>query len=196
MTWGQKWPTTIALGAPGVASFGSCPKPAHAPPFPGKTGRPASSPAAVPAARPDTERSVEERRDVLTVGSLFSGVGGMDKGLEDAGMKVIWQCEIDKQARAVLVGAQDKLLHAVDLKTGRGIWTFATKARVDGSPVVVGRRVFVGSADGWLYAVQLKTGNELWKFEAGGHIVGSPAVAAGRLVIGTDAGDLYCFGAK
>jgi DNA (cytosine-5)-methyltransferase 1 len=39
---------------------------------------------------------------VLTVGSLFSGVGGLDLGLERVGMKVLWQCEADPYARRVL----------------------------------------------------------------------------------------------
>jgi DNA (cytosine-5)-methyltransferase 1 len=38
----------------------------------------------------------------LTVGSLFSGIGGFDLGFERAGMDVRWQCEIDKTAREVL----------------------------------------------------------------------------------------------
>jgi DNA (cytosine-5)-methyltransferase 1 len=39
---------------------------------------------------------------MLTVGSLFSGIGGLDLGLERAGMKVIWNCEIDPYACQVL----------------------------------------------------------------------------------------------
>ncbi|MDO8671262.1 MAG: DNA (cytosine-5-)-methyltransferase [Dehalococcoidia bacterium] len=38
----------------------------------------------------------------LTVGSLFAGIGGIEKGLEDAGCKVIWQVENDEWCRRVL----------------------------------------------------------------------------------------------
>ena len=38
----------------------------------------------------------------MTFGSLFAGIGGMDLGLERAGMECRWQVEIDPYARRVL----------------------------------------------------------------------------------------------
>jgi DNA (cytosine-5)-methyltransferase 1 len=38
----------------------------------------------------------------MTFGSLFAGIGGMDLGLERAGMECKWQVEIDPYARRVL----------------------------------------------------------------------------------------------
>lgn len=38
----------------------------------------------------------------MRVGSLFSGIGGLDLGLEWAGMEIVWQSEIDEYASAVL----------------------------------------------------------------------------------------------
>jgi len=94
----------------------------------------------------------------------------------------------------LVLGGRDKMVHALDAATGKSAWTFATRARVDSSPLVAGGRVYVGSSDGRLYVLDLASGHKLWEFDAGAGITASPAVAAGRLVIGAQDGRLYVFG--
>ena len=52
----------------------------------------------------------------LTVGSLFSGIGGLDLGLERAGMRVIWQSEIDPYATRVLAKHWPEVPNLGDIK--------------------------------------------------------------------------------
>lgn len=53
---------------------------------------------------------------MLTVGSLFSGIGGFDLGLERAGHKVIWQAEIDPFCCKVLKKHWPKVVNHGDIK--------------------------------------------------------------------------------
>ena len=94
----------------------------------------------------------------------------------------------------VIVGGRDKRVHAIDAATGKPVWTFETRARVDSSPAVAGGRVFAASYDGRLYALDLETGQKQWEFNAGAPLAASPAIDAGRVVIGTRDGVIYCFG--
>jgi outer membrane protein assembly factor BamB len=96
----------------------------------------------------------------------------------------------------VVFGGRTKKVYALNPSDGKEVWHFATRQRVDCSPVIVGNRVFVGASDGRLYGLDLKNGDKLWEFEASGGFSGSPAVADGRMVIATDRGVVYCFGAK
>jgi len=96
-------------------------------------------------------------------------------------------------ANRIVVGGRDKMVHGVST-AGKGLWTFATNARVESSPAIAGDRVFVGSNDGRLYGLSLDTGAKLWEFNAGAPLSASPAIANGRLVIGSQDGRLYCFG--
>lgn len=98
----------------------------------------------------------------------------------------------------VVVGGHDRKMHCIDRKTGKGVWTFPTRARIDSSPVIVGDRVFFGSADRNVYGVSLSDGKQLWKYNTGGGVSASPAVGEGVLVIGAEdsGGAVFCFGRK
>ncbi len=120
--------------------------------------------------------------------------------------EVVWQLKPERNLpirasaavtpEAVIFAGHDKHVYAVDPRKGGQKWSFATRAKVDSSPVVVGNRIYVGSGDGRLYGLDRATGEKVWEFEAGGHFVASAAVAEGRLVIGNTDTTLYCFGAK
>lgn len=98
----------------------------------------------------------------------------------------------------VVAGGRDKQVHCVDRKTGKSVWEFGTRGRVDSSPVILGNRVFIGSSDDNLYELDLKTGKTIWKKNLGDDITASPAIGSGHLIIGTESrnGALYCFGKK
>src|SRR5215475_1971995 len=59
----------------------------------------------------------------------------------------------------VVVGGRDKMIHCVDAATGKELWTFMTRARVESSPAFADGRIFVGSNDGKLYVLDQKTGD-------------------------------------
>ncbi len=93
----------------------------------------------------------------------------------------------------VIVGGRDRFVHGLDRKTGKRRWIFASKGRIESSPVVAGKRVYVGSLDGNVYGLDLATGERVWQYTTGDGITASPAVVDGHLVIGSEDGFLYCF---
>ena len=113
---------------------------------------------------------------------------------EDRGHPFISSAAVSKGK--VIIGGRDKRIHCFEAKSGKILWQFETKARVESSPVIAGDHVWCGSEDGNLYRINLNSGKEIWRFESGAQIAASPSIAHGRLVIGNGDGVIYCFGAK
>ena len=57
----------------------------------------------------------------MRVGSLFSGIGGLDLGLEWAGMEVVWQVEIDDWCRSLLGKRFPNVAQYADIKECRNM---------------------------------------------------------------------------
>ena len=94
----------------------------------------------------------------------------------------------------VIVGGRDKMIHALNPRTGESVWTFAAQARVDSSPVIVHGRVYFATTAGVIYSLNIGSGEKVWEFVTGSAIIASPSVSAGKLLIGSDNGNFYCFG--
>lgn len=97
--------------------------------------------------------------------------------------------------RSIFVGGRDKRFRAIDRQTGKTVWTYVTKRKMDVSAVLVGRRIFGADENGDIFALDAETGDERWKYETGSGFVASPAVGEKCLVIGSLDGVIYCFGA-
>lgn len=96
----------------------------------------------------------------------------------------------------VVVGSRDRNIWAIDRKTGKARWSYATNDRVDSSPIIVGEYAYAGSLDGKLYVIELATGKLVESLTLDSGVSGSPSAAEGRLLVGTQDGTLYCYGAK
>jgi outer membrane protein assembly factor BamB len=135
-------------------------------------------------------------------GAYVGHYGNLVLGLDVKEAKVSWRYRdrnfpyISSAAVAgerVFIGGGDKRLHCIERTTGKGIWQFATRGKVDGSPVVCDQTVVVGSADGRLYGVAVEDGSERWALDLGAPVSASPAVSDGWIIVGTEDGVVHGF---
>jgi outer membrane protein assembly factor BamB len=97
--------------------------------------------------------------------------------------------------RRVYFGSWDHRVYAVDSRTGRLAWSFATGGRVKGGVAFAGGTIFADSYDGRLYALDAGTGKLRWAAGNGalGGLYATPSVAHGRVFVGSTDGHVYAF---
>jgi len=61
----------------------------------------------------------------------------------------------------------DHKVYALDLATGRQVWTFFTEGPVRFAPAVAGEKLYVAADDGMLYCLEASTGRLVWEFRGG-----------------------------
>ena len=61
----------------------------------------------------------------------------------------------------------DHKIHAVDLDSGRALWSFFTEGPIRFAPCVSGGRVYAASDDGCLYCLNSRDGRLVWQFRGG-----------------------------
>ncbi len=115
----------------------------------------------------------------------------------------------DKKSGIVVAGSGDGYMNAIDLATGRLLWTHVSDTAVFklspyrrderpllSSPTIAGDKVFFGSADGYLYCLDLETGKKLWSFHIGVPVLSTPLVTGNAVYVAAYDGRLYAFTSK
>ncbi len=149
----------------------------------------------------EAEAYVASSVAVAEDGTAYVGhYGNVVLGLEPKEAAVLWKYR-ERQfpyvssaavtADRVLIGGGDKRLHCIERRTGKGLWQFATRGKMDSSPVVCGDTVVAGSMDGRVYGVALADGAERWVYDLGSPVAASPAVSDGWIIIGTEDGAVH-----
>ena len=76
---------------------------------------------------------------------------------------------------------------ALDLYTGRVVWTVQLDSIADHAPVVAGDLLYIGVRTGRLLALDRRSGQERWSFQGQFGISGAPVVEDGVLYLGCEA---------
>jgi len=97
------------------------------------------------------------------------------------------------RAGRVFVGDDMGVFHAVDAKTGTGIWKFETGDKIISSANFFGDAVLFGSYDTRLYCLVAATNAMKWKGETDAPVHASPCVAGGKAYVAGCDGLLRAF---
>lgn len=142
------------------------------------------------------------RDDILYFGTDNGTVTALDWQTK----KTVWEYAVPGREQQIhsspavtedllVIGSRGKRVDCLERKTGKLVWSFSCRAKIDSSPVIVGKHVYFGASDKNVYGVTLADGTPVFKEFVRNAVTGSPAVADGRLVIGTEStnGQIACF---
>ena len=91
-------------------------------------------------------------------------------------------------------------VHAIDLQTGKEIWTYEPakvkkkpKLRLSGGPGVGEGLVVIGTLDGQVIALDANDGTEKWRAKVPGEVLSAPAVGQGMVFVRSNDGRVTAF---
>lgn len=93
-------------------------------------------------------------------------------------------------------GTQDGRVIAMEIETGRILWSVATGDVVRGTPTLGPKLMYIGSDDGSMYAIEKTPGNVLWKFKTQAAVRGRVTESDDRLMFGSRDGWFYALEKK
>ena len=153
-------------------------------------------------------RSIEVEAPIAASVAIADGVGyvgDMDRSVTAFDLEsgeTIWNYQTKSfpyfsspalSKRNLFIGGRDKGMHCIERMTGKQVWRFSARGRVDSSPVISKDKVVFGAMDGKLYLVSQKDGKEIISYEIGEAISSTPAIVGTKIIVGCEDGNVYAF---
>ena len=91
----------------------------------------------------------------------------------------------------LFIGDDIGCMYALDLRSGKTLWTFPTGMRIVGSPAVSDGVVVFGSANYNIYGLDAKTGKERWHITTSQAVMGAATIHDGVAYIGGGDGRMF-----
>lgn len=128
-------------------------------------------------AKPNEPAELVEFTATQTVGKLWSARVGKGEGRIGA-----------RQGPAVSDGrvyaaAVEGGVRALDLQSGRSLWTYESELQLSGGPGVGDGLVVVGDLDGHVIALDAETGAERWRAKVSNEVIAAPAIGMGMVFV-------------
>jgi eukaryotic-like serine/threonine-protein kinase len=156
-------------------------------------------------------RSIEVEAPIAASVAIADGVGyvgDMDRSVTAFNLEngeVIWNYRSKSfpyfsspalSVSNVFIGGRDKGMHCIDRVSGKKVWRFAARGRIDSSPVITEDKVVFGAMDGKLYLISRTNGEEIASYEIGEAISSTPAIVGNKIIVGCEDGNVYAFDTK
>ena len=156
-------------------------------------------------------RSIEVEAPIAASVAIADGVGyvgDMDRSVTAFNLEsgeIIWNYKPKSfpyfsspalSSDYIFIGGRDKGMHCIDRVTGKQVWRFSARGRIDSSPVISNEKVVFGAMDGKLYLVSQNDGQEIVSYEIGEPISSTPAVVGTKIIVGCEDGNVYAFETK
>lgn len=112
-------------------------------------------------------------------------------------VREVWSCQLTggiystpvSDGHTLYIGDDIGTMYALDARTGKTEWTFATGMRIVGSPAVEDGIVVFGSTNDTIYGLRVTDGKPLWRVPTGQAVMGAATIHKGVAYIGS--GDGY-----
>ena len=115
-------------------------------------------------------------------------------------VKAVWQLQeksdigtgLSRNKKRVIYANTAGEIVALDLSSGKKIWSFPTGGKIYSTPAISGNSVVCASTDHNIYCLNIKTGKKIWMHPTVKPIVASAAIEEGKVYIGSSDGSFRC----